>query len=141
MTCIQIIRGLRNKEITQEVIQKNLRNVEEGKELTIPLAVLNGEFKKQYFKCKKCGKTISEGNISGYCRKCIQKSPEVKKRMKEYHKKYNQRPEVKKRRREYYQKKKEKLKARQKEYRQKNKEKLNARRRELYALKKGKEEK
>jgi len=65
-----------------------LKRVKEGKPLTIPLAVLNGEFKKKYFVCLNCGAPISDGNLSGYCRKCIKK-------------KYHQRPEVKKRKREY----------------------------------------
>jgi hypothetical protein len=34
--------------IKDDVIQENLRNVEKGKALTMPLKILNGEFKKAY---------------------------------------------------------------------------------------------
>ncbi len=117
-------------------IEENLKRVKEGKPLTIPLAVLNGEFKRRYFVCLNCGAPISDGNLSGYCTKCrieynnrkYRQNPEVKKRLREYMKKYRQKPEVKKKMREYwreyYQKPEVKKKMREymrEYYRKKNK--------------------
>ena len=103
-------------KIPEEKIEENLKNIELGKDLTLNLAVLNGEFKKRYFKCKECGKPISEWSMTGYCTKCYYKSEELKKKIKEYH----QKPEIKERlkeyRRKYYQK--PEIKERMKEYRQ-----------------------
>jgi len=93
-----MINSQQDFELTEQQIEQNLKLVEQGKPLTIPLAVLNGEFKKRYFKCKNCGKTISEGNIIGFCYKC---NPEVKKKQREYQREYYQKPEVKKKQREY----------------------------------------
>ena len=84
-------------KIPEEKIEENLKNIELGKDLTLNLAVLNGEFKKRYFKCKECGKPISEWNMTGYCTKCYYKSEEWKKKKRENNKK----PEVRKRIREY----------------------------------------
>ena len=82
--------------ITEKDIIENLKRADEGKPLTIPLAVLNGEFKKRWFGDKE------------YQRKCqreYNQRPEVKKYHREYNKEYYQRPEVKKHKREYYQRK------------------------------------
>ena len=38
------------RQIPEQVIKQNLEAVEKGQALTIPLAVLNGQFKKEYFK-------------------------------------------------------------------------------------------
>ena len=35
--------------IDEEIIQENLKNVDEGKPLTMPLAILDGIFKARYF--------------------------------------------------------------------------------------------
>lgn len=43
-------------EISKEVIKENIERIEEGKALTMPLAVLNGELKKRYFSKAYCEK-------------------------------------------------------------------------------------
>ena len=108
----------RKIQIKQQTIQENLKRVEEGKPLTVSLAVLNGEFKKEYFKCEKCGKNISESNMSGFCSKCLSKD---KIKVSEYNKKYRQKPEVKAKIREYNQKYQQKpeVKAKKREYNKK----------------------
>ena len=98
-------------------ITENLKLIEEGKPLNMPLSILNGKFKEKYFVCLKCKVPISEGNLSGYCRKCSSQSEEVKKRKREYY----QKPEAKKKAREYYQKPEVKKRVREykREYNQK----------------------
>ncbi|MHA1225353.1 MAG: hypothetical protein ACTSPV_01255 [Candidatus Hodarchaeales archaeon] len=110
-----------NEELKKQ-IEINLRNVEEGKPLTVPLAVLNGEFKREYNKRtganinltqSKPYRTYKEWKFEGKCVVCGKKfksrnptritcSKECyNERMRKYRKEYNQRPEVKKRVREY----------------------------------------
>ena len=58
------------KEKLKEEIKINLKKVENGEALTVPLSVLNGEFKKRYFKrvkfvpkvliCEICGKKFKQ---------------------------------------------------------------------------------
>jgi len=36
-------------KVTKEVIEENLKRVENGKALTIPLIILNGKFKRRYY--------------------------------------------------------------------------------------------
>ena len=99
-TQLNIAEAKRKGLITKEVIEDNRIRVQKGKPLTIPLAFLNGEFKKKYYK--------SEWN------KEYKKRPAVKEKIREYHRKYqkeyNKRPAVKernkKRWREYYHTKK-----------------------------------
>lgn len=71
-----------------EEIELNLKKVENGEALTIPLSVLNGEFKEEYR--KRFGEFEKQ-------------SPEE---VKAHNKAYHQRPEVKARQKAYYQKKK-----------------------------------
>ena len=74
---------------TQLQIQENLKNVDEGKPLTISLAVLNGVFKKQYFRCLSCGKEIDGNrNLSGYCKSCGSKAYQKTDKSKAYKKTY-----------------------------------------------------
>ncbi|HUS48960.1 MAG TPA: hypothetical protein VMZ91_02245 [Candidatus Paceibacterota bacterium] len=100
---------------TEEDINRNLKNVDEGKDLDISLCVLNGEFKKRYFGDKETQRKLKRKE---YCQK-----PEVKARQKEY----NQKPEVKAKRKvcqkKYYQKPevKARMKVYYKEYYQKMK--------------------
>ena len=66
---------------TEEDINRNLKNVDEGKDLDISLCALNGEFKKRYFRDKEY--------IKEY-KKAYNQKPEVKARMKVYYKEYYQ---------------------------------------------------
>jgi len=107
-----------NKQITQELINENLKRVENGEALTMPLSILNGEFKEAYFnpeifrECLECGKRF--------------------KITKHFHRLCSNKCKI-----FYKQKNKDKIKAREKAYREKNKDKINAKRRKRY-LKTGK---
>jgi NMD protein affecting ribosome stability and mRNA decay len=60
---------------TAKDIEQNLeimKKREEG-ELTMPLQILNGEFKRKYFTCLECGTSISENERFSLCRKCYMK--------------------------------------------------------------------
>ena len=81
-------------EVTKEVIEENLKRIEEGKPLTMPLVILNGELKKEYFRRNK--------------------TPEEIAKQKEYY----QRPEVKAKQKEYYQKNRDKILAKLKKRRE-----------------------
>ena len=50
------------EEVSEEDIQINLKKVENGEALTIPLAVLNGVFKKRYFGDKEYLAKIKKEN-------------------------------------------------------------------------------
>ena len=92
---------MNKEEELKKEIEINLKNVYEGKPLTIPLAVLNGEFKKRYnYETQKA------------YHKTYYQRPEVKARQKAYFKAYYQRPEVKAHRKSYLQR--PEVKARQK---------------------------
>ena len=113
-------------EVTKEVIEENLKRIEEGKPLTMPLVILNGELKKEYFRRNKTPEEIAK-------QKEYYQRPEVKAKQKEYHqrpevkakqKEYRQRLEVKAKQKEYYQR--PEVKAKQKEYYQKNRDKILA---------------
>ena len=111
---------IRERDPTEQEIQENLVKVKNGEALTIPLSILDGEFKRRYFnqfkwnpktlKCKECGKEFMQKQHSQiYCSKecCKERQrkynqePRAKQKRKEYSKKYLQRPEVKERKRKY----------------------------------------
>ena len=91
-----IWKNILEKADIKKEIEVNLKNIEKGNPLTIPLAVLNGEFKKVY-----------KEKFGEFERK---DKEEVKAHQKAYHKAYNkaynQRPKVKAYHKAYYQKKK-----------------------------------
>jgi len=55
--------------VTQQQIETNLRNVEEGISLTIPLKILDGEFKKRYYKRNKLKIKIITHKVCPICKK------------------------------------------------------------------------
>lgn len=77
-------------EICTRTINENIRRVELGEELTLPLSVLNHscKFKKFYEEYDKQLRGIRNNYEKG--------------KDKDYHKKYHQRPEVKARKKEYF---------------------------------------
>lgn len=115
-------------QVTKEDIIENLKRVDKGKELTMPLTVLNGEFKREYNKkynacidiaefkprtkhqpkepvtkiCIICG---DEFNTKDYnqlmCRKKECKEERRRFNRKRYYKIYNQRSEVKAKNKKY----------------------------------------
>ena len=93
------------EEICIITINKNIRNVMEGKALTMPLRKLNRDcrFKKMYF--AYCD--ITEGDLEKAKEKAYRQRPENKAKRKEYHKEYYQRPEVKAKKKAYYLRRKE----------------------------------
>jgi len=112
-------------------IEENLKRVENGEALTIPLIILNGKFKEEYRKrygefekftkeerLERIRKQKPEvqAHIKAY-KKAYNQKPEIKERMRKYQQKYYQKPEVKERMRKYYQKPEVKEKARK--YKQK----------------------
>jgi hypothetical protein len=111
--------------LCKSVIVENINNIEQGKELTTSLAILNKSCEFKDFYKKYCN--LKYGDEVKEKMKEYRQRPEVKEKMKEYHKEYNkeyrqrpevkekrkeimkeynQRPEVKEKRKEYYQKKK-----------------------------------
>jgi len=80
------------QKITKQTINKNLKRVEEGKALTIPLSVLGKAFKGRYFVCTNCGESISPFSKYGLCSECLVKlnnqNPEYCKGRKQYMKRY-----------------------------------------------------
>ena len=96
--------NITSKEQLQEEVRKNLRRVEEGKPLTTSLKILDGEFKRAYFTCLRCGCEIKglENNIDGLCVKCRRKKwiknndAKFKKYNREYQREYSKRPYVRK---------------------------------------------
>ena len=93
-----------SNKICRVKIEENIIRVQSGKELTLPLAILNKDCKFKKMWAKFAGKSEEELNkVREYNRKYYQK-PEVKARHREYSREYNQRPEIKARAREYYQK-------------------------------------
>ena len=105
----------------QKQIQENLKRVENGEELNVPLAILNGEFKEAYFhpnkfipkklNCIICGKIFKQKfyNQITCSKKC------GKDKLKAYREK--NKDKIAKTHKAYYEKNKDKLKA----YREKNK--------------------
>ncbi len=102
-------------------------------------------------KCKVCKFIINYQRTSGYCGDCYFKSPQVRKKQREYSraysktkeykrwlKEYNSRPYVIQKKRKYYQRPSvvKRLRKYRKEYYQKNKEKINKYNREHYRKKK-----
>jgi hypothetical protein len=81
------------KIVGESDIIRNLRLVEEGKALDMPLSVLNGELKRKWFE------PIIKARERAYNQK-----PEVKAKRKAYQRAYNQNPENKARERAYQQK-------------------------------------
>jgi hypothetical protein len=91
-------------EVNDDIILENLKNVEKGKALTMPLVVLNGKFKKaynsitdpiiQYEKSKKWRK--SKKGIAYFNRS------DVKAKKKAYNKAYRNRVDVKVKLKAYY---------------------------------------
>jgi len=74
------------EQITKEDIEKNLKRVDEGKPLTIPLAILNGIFKQKYFS-KQYYKQYREKNkekIKQYREKNKEKIKQYYERKKKY---------------------------------------------------------
>jgi hypothetical protein len=125
-------RLLSDKNFKKEAIEENLRLVELGEPLNIPLSLLNGEFKQQYFHpnklkkllciiCKKQfkQKRISQVCCSKNCTKAHQKAYYQRPEVKAHQKAYYQRPEVKAHQKAYYQR--PEVKAHQKAYYQRNK--------------------
>ena len=110
------------QEICIRTINENIKNVFEGKALTMPLSRLNKDCKFRKMYDAYCD--ITEGDLKKEKAKEYYQRPEVKAYYKEYKKEYNkeyyQRPEVKARMKEYYQKNKEKAKEYYKEYNRKN---------------------
>lgn len=92
--CGQRVEDINNHLCEQKTqkINENLELVKKGEALTMPLTILNGEFKRRYFTCTNCGKSIGIQNLSGLCKKCVNlykfKTFEDKEKKKEYQRKY-----------------------------------------------------
>ena len=77
------------KTITKEIIKTNLKNVAEGKPLTIPLAILDGKFKEAYR--RKFGEFEKrDAEEVKARRKVYYQNPEVKAHIRARHKAYYQ---------------------------------------------------
>ena len=92
------------QQISKELIEENIKKVENGEALTISLVALNGKFKKKYK--EKFGEFEKMDKEE---RKAYYQKSEVKAYKKVYMKAYGQKPEVKARYKAYgkayYQKK------------------------------------
>jgi len=118
----------REQEICRVKIEENITNVEAGKELTIPLAILNKNcnFRKIWNKEYRNRPDIKE-RLNAYQRAYAKKPEQVAKRRA-----YFSRPEVKAKLKEYYSRPEVKLKLKEylknyrKDYYLKNKEKILA---------------
>lgn len=98
------------KKVWEVIIKTNLKNVEEGKALTIPLAILNGEFKK-VFKSKFGDSMRMLGKTPKHYQKKGQYYQENREKISQKNKIHYQKPKVKAYYQAYYQRKKlEKLK-------------------------------
>ena len=84
----------------KKLIEINLKRVEEGKALTIPLAVLNGKFKEEYRKRVGEFEKLDKEELKAY-QKAYHQKPEAKAHQKAYQKAYYQRPEVKSHKKAY----------------------------------------
>lgn len=61
----------KDTKANKEEIKENIKRVEKGQPLSISLAVLDGNFKKEYFKCMACGiNEAYEFSRNGLCLKC-----------------------------------------------------------------------
>lgn len=64
--CIRWITKLKESSLTKkelrEAIKRNLINIEEGRSLDTPLAILDGMFKRKYFRKTKLSKEVK--NVS-----------------------------------------------------------------------------
>ena len=98
-------------------INENIRAVEQGKSLTIPLRELKWDcrfmkFYNDFYNIKNADRIAKEEQQKKEQVKARQRAyeqrPEVKARKRAYHKAYNQRPEVKAKRKAYYEANKEK---------------------------------
>ena len=94
-----------NRKAKEEAIERNLKRVENGKALDMPLAVLDGELKKRWFGDSDYQKERNKEWGREYYQR-----PEIKKKQREYMREYRQQPKVKqkikKHNREYNQRKK-----------------------------------
>ncbi len=87
-------------EISNEVIEDNLRRVEEGKPLTMPLRLFDGRLKARH-NYREISKIPGMREIMRATQKEYNRNPRVIKKRKEYAKKYSQKPETQERRKEY----------------------------------------
>jgi len=83
------------KKVTKEDIERNLNNLKEDKPLDIPLAILNGHFKKIYFnnkfnpvkiKCGYCGKIFlkKKRNIKFCSKECVKAKTKAYQKLDKY---------------------------------------------------------
>lgn len=115
----------REGEICRVKIEENIINVEAGKELTMPLAVLNKncDFRNMWNKFNGIDNE-KKANLKEY-----RQIPEVKERLRAYQREYQKKPEVVAKRREYYSR--PEVKARLREYM--NRPEIIAKRREYFS--------
>lgn len=88
------------QQVSEEIIEENLERVKEGESLTMPLAILDGEFKKRYFgkkevifrECLICKKNFRVTFINRFLcsNKCRKKHKEL---IREKKKENNFKPE------------------------------------------------
>jgi len=104
---IKIPKWHKSWHVTDDDVKRNLDKVEQGQDLDMPLAVLDGTFKHIYEKEteKKCRSEIQKsGRYKEHLKEWKKEyfsRPGVKRRLKLSMKKYNSRPEVKVKRIEY----------------------------------------
>jgi len=100
-------RKVSEDEITKEDIERNIKNIDNGEPLDLPLMMLDGVFKSKYIKSHK---TKEEMECIKRYQKRYQKSPKYRAYLKKYIKRpyvkakikeRRQRPEEKARRREW----------------------------------------
>jgi hypothetical protein len=94
-----------NKRTKKLLVEDNLKRIEEGEPLTVPLAILAEDLKRKYFKCMRCKKPLPhpDCNITGLCNKCHTMElerikmcdPQYKVKKREYNREYLNRPNVK----------------------------------------------